>query len=347
MGGNALSKPSVRLDAGVYQNVAEGVVEALRRAFPDRAVEIIPAYAEKPDFGDLDVLVAGGQGYSPATAYEALEGVEMVRNGDVTSIGVSTEAGIFQVDVIKVPADSFEFSLRYFSFNDLGNLIGRIAHKFGFKFGHLGLLYPIRDPENPSYLLRDVLVTADFYEALEIIGYSAQGYRDALSGGGFRTLEDIFQYAVSSPYSNPDIYLLENRSSIARKRDQKRPTYNAFLEWLRTAPQETVERFPWTDSTSAERKTLRAEFLNKCRATFPAFDQEYQSGLRQIAENKQMKQFFNGEFVRRVTGKDGNDLGQLMTAAKKAFPDEAAFRSFFLTTDEEGARQFFEQLVAS
>lgn len=113
--------------------------------------ESVMSYATKVDFGDLDVLIEGGAGYDPTTIAKMLQATEVVRNGDVTSIGVKVDEGIFQVDLIKTPKESFDFTARYFGFNDFGNLVGRIAHKFGAKFGHLGLLYPIRDLDNSSF----------------------------------------------------------------------------------------------------------------------------------------------------------------------------------------------------
>lgn len=41
--------------------------------------------------------------------------------------------------------EHFNTSLEYLNWNDLGNLIGRIAHKFGLKYGHKGLLYIIKN----------------------------------------------------------------------------------------------------------------------------------------------------------------------------------------------------------
>ncbi|MFX7063789.1 hypothetical protein ABTH87_19220, partial [Acinetobacter baumannii] len=82
----------------------------------------------------------------------------------------------FQVDLIKTANTSFDFAARYFGLNDFGNLIGRIAHQFGAKFGHLGLLYPIRDVRNNSHLIAEICITSDFSEALDLLGYDAARY---------------------------------------------------------------------------------------------------------------------------------------------------------------------------
>ena len=50
-----------------------------------------------------------------------------------------------QVDLIFTEKKFYESALVYFANNDFSNLIGRIAHKHGFKYGHCGLVYVMRD----------------------------------------------------------------------------------------------------------------------------------------------------------------------------------------------------------
>ncbi|WP_457824345.1 hypothetical protein, partial [Staphylococcus aureus] len=88
----------------------------------------------------------------------------------------------------------------------------------------------------------------------------AQHYELLRANGGFRNLLDIFQFVVSSPYANLDIYLLENRNHKSRIRDSKRPTYNAFLDWLEQQTDATIPAFPWAEPGSAERELQRQEF---------------------------------------------------------------------------------------
>ena len=41
----------------------------------------------------------------------------------------------FQIDFIKVGEENWETSKNYFSYNDLGNLMGRLAQRLGVKYG--------------------------------------------------------------------------------------------------------------------------------------------------------------------------------------------------------------------
>jgi hypothetical protein len=55
------------------------------------------------------------------------------------------DGNVFQVDLISNPAESFEFASRYFSYNDAGNLVGRLAHARYTSLRHDGLYFYHRD----------------------------------------------------------------------------------------------------------------------------------------------------------------------------------------------------------
>jgi len=330
MGGNALRADSVRLPAARYRAVEQAALETLRAHYPGRRIAALASFAGKADFGDLDILIEAGAGYDPASCAAVLQATEIVLNGDVCSIGVRVEEGIFQIDLIGIGAASFAFAECYFAYNDLGNLIGRVGHQFGLKFGHQGLLYPLRDPDNASHLIAELCITTDFDLALDLLGYDAARYRSARAGGQLRTLDDIFQFAVSSPYSNRDIYLLENRNHKARIRDAKRPNYNAFLDWLDRQPPDTLPAYPWAPTGSAQRRQQQARFLDQAFARVPAFREAHDLALAASVRAKLLKRQFNGELAARATGLAGQALGQLMTRVRHSFPDQVSFETFFI-----------------
>lgn len=347
MGGKALSVASVRLPREEYFELVANVLGKLHKAFPDLKIECIPAYANKPNFGDMDILIEGGSNYSPIAAATALDSVEYVRNGDVTSYGVKVSAGIFQIDLIKAREDYFDFALKYFSFNDMGNLLGRIAHKFGLKLGHNGLLYPLRDPVNNDLLLADIVVTQDFGEALGVLGYDRSFYDANFNQSAFHDLEDIFQFVVSSQYVNREIYLLENRNYQARRRDAKRPTYNKFLQWLEQQPTNGIPAYPWPESGSPERIIFREKFINNTlKTTFPLFAKSLEEAISNHERQIKIKQYFNGSFVGSVTGFSGKCLGEFLSFIKKSYVSISLFEEFFLTASQDQAILKIEKLAS-
>jgi hypothetical protein len=346
MGGNALQVESVRLPAARYRDVASALLATLRSRFPGHRIDPIVAYASKPDFGDLDILIEDGPGYDPALIAEALKATEVVPNGDVTSIGIAVEEGIFQVDLIKIPSASFDFAENYFGFNDFGNLVGRIGHKFGTKFGHLGLLCPIRDPDNSSHLIAEVSITADFNTALTLLGYDAARYQEIRARAQFRTLDDIFRFVVSSPYANREIYLLDNRNHKSRIRDAKRPTYNAFLSWLELQPPGTLPTYLWGADESELRNEQKARFLESAFEQLPEFKKNYDDAVASWARAKQLKLQFNGALAAEVTGLSGKLLGELMARVRNSFSDEGAFETFFIEASPDEVKTKYEHEAA-
>src|SRR5699024_5199762 len=109
------------------------------RALPFRRYHVVPAYRSKPDFGDVDIVVAsdGLPDDWQERLIRALGSRAHVSNGPVFSL----EYDRFQVNILLQSESNFDFASRYFAWNNLGNLIGRIAHHLGFKFGHDGLWY--------------------------------------------------------------------------------------------------------------------------------------------------------------------------------------------------------------
>ena len=223
MGGNALSKTVTRrYEAAEYFNLADKLLSAVRKILPDARVNDVKAYGDKASFGDLDVLIEKVPDAKHRLEAELLRlGVtEIVKNSDVWSVGWND----FQVDFIFQASKHYDFSQGYFAYNDLGNFIGRIARKIGFKFGHDGLWYTKRNES--KNVVAELLVTDDFKSALEFLGYCTSRYDI-----GFRTLTNVFEYASSSRYFDPDSFDLSKRNHDSRVRDEKRQSYMQFLQW--------------------------------------------------------------------------------------------------------------------
>lgn len=332
MGGNALSHTSVRLTKQTYERVAADVVARLKTRYPGNRVYAIESYRAKPDFGDLDVLIES-TGYDPHQAAQALGAVEVVRNGPVTSVGLlvrpetpAADGNVFQVDLIRMDPQAFDFASCYFRNNDMGNLVGRVAHAMFVSLRHDGLVFYFRDGD---YKFREIVLTRDWGEALAFLGYDPERYTQ-----GFEDLEEIFQYVTTTPYFSPAIFLLENRNARARVRDRKRPTYNAFLSWCAARQNLPVFEFPQD----------KKAWLPRIAEFFPHFQAEYDKAVADLAELRAVKEKFNGDWVSQITGLKGKELGGLMKRFKESFETPEQQRDFVLNstvTDLEArVRQF-------
>lgn len=335
MGGNALKEYGAkRLDRVEYEKIASTLVTALNQIIQQAGVTgyatVVRAYRNKPSFGDIDVVVPRELHHTVSDASLAIQLPYLMNlypsfvykpNGPVTSFGIPLpDGGVFQADLIYTPADHFAFAVEYYSWNDLGNLIGRIAHKLGLRFGHDGLTMPLRDGDN---LFDTIVLTRDFKTAIQFLGYSYIRYID-----GFDDMEDIFRFTVNTPMFNSAIYDLDNRNHTARVRDKKRPTYTAFLEWLKVHP-EVDKQFNFPKD-----KTIWHPFIWD---DFPDAKIEYDAAMARLAQKKLVKSKFNGEIVRELTGLEGKELGGFITEFKNSFympENEEAFDWFIINADQ-------------
>lgn len=317
MGGNAIKQfgEAVRLLDAEYQEISLDIIARISNDVEQAFV--IPSYTNKESHGDMDVIVTTD--FWSSTTREKisdkLNAVGFIKNGEATSYAVPLDDGrLFQLDIISVPKESAEFAYHYFSYNDLGNLIGRVAHRVGFKFGHRGLEYIVRDPENSNHVVTEISVTKNFTDAIEFLGYDPDRFSN-----GFDSLDEIFEYAMSSHLATREIYLLENRNNTSRTRDRKRKTYMSFLKYLEE--RQVGELVPVTQE---EKASLRVDYLKRS-FKFYLFRQQYQQAMDNFYKEKKLKKYFNGKVVGEITGLSGKELSKFMTSFRESYGNGALF----------------------
>lgn len=330
MGGNALKNVETRrLMKDEYFALEAKVVGQLRKDFPDHRVEAIRAYRQKDSFGDMDVLFESTGLNTNMTEYikTTFNSKEVFNNGGVTSF----ECEGFQVDLIFTPSEEYETAVNYFAWNDLGNLMGRVAHKMGFKYGHDGLKMVFRDGD---YQFAEVVVTRDVEQMTKFLGYD---YERLLAG--FDTLKEMFEFAASTPFFNKEIYSLENRNHTSRTRDRKRKSYNSFLQWIEVA--EGLPAYPWADMKEQGGPKYKEEFVKRAREFFTEFGPVYDKTMADFDTWKQVKATFNGNLVREWTGLENQELGNFMKHLRETqmlVMGKEAWDSLVLTSGQEGMK---------
>lgn len=311
MGGKALGVAgvqSIRLAAREYQSATTVILDQLRTGFPEAKFTLVPAYANKADFGDADVLVS----CEPVVwenLLKSLDDLPKYKNGKVFSYGHMIDGKYFQVDLIYCGATEEEMTteLHYYGFNDLGNLVGRLAHTIGFKYGHKGLAYMLRAPSCREQVIADLHVTCDTKTIHGLLGLDHERFKQ-----GFDELEDIFQWIAASKYFHPRIYLLENVNAVSRIRDAKRKTYNAFLEWSAA-----LDDSKFVDYNDGAKESLRGHTLYEMLTSHREFAIAYNDAMAKFHKKDLAAQFFNGELVKELTGLEGKELGIFMKRIKE------------------------------
>lgn len=301
MGGRALISIGVatrRVSADEYHGfIVPKVMAGLVRALPGLRAEPVQAYRDKPDFGDMDVVIDKDtlpDGWRERVIRE-FNPTATVTNGPVFSLDVEA----VQIDLISHRSSVYDFARRYYAWNDLGNFMGRVARGMGFKLGHDGLWLLVSDTDNPSHRLEALSVTQDYDEAIGFLGYDSGRYHQ-----GFSSLKDVFAYAVSTPNFRHDWIRLENRNNKSRVRDAKRASYQAFLTWLDKE---------WRGAPTNE-PVDKAACLSAAYHLFNGLAAKHDSILAYGRATKAFKERFNGNVVADMTGLSGKPLGQRMAA---------------------------------
>lgn len=300
MGGNALKTAKTRrFDAEEYFDLWCEVNQMMGEHFVWQTMrrELIPAYAKKETFGDMDILYYvrpyGWRDKETNTCYpltveevkKIFKPTEIVQNGSVISFDYEE----CQIDLIYSHVDLFDYALGYYSYNDLGNLVGKLARRFGMKHGHDGLWLPIRDDDA---IFDEILLTTDIRKTYEFLKLDADKVSE-----GFEDLDEIFRFVASSPFYDPELYKLENLNHIAKVRDKKRETYRKFLEFGEkyTGP---------VGQMNPDKKFYLMMVLDH----FGKMD-EFKRIMEQVCLMREARRVFNGEIVSAVTGLTSKDLG--------------------------------------
>ena len=264
---------------------------------PVKSASEIPAFREKESFGDMDILYTTSDGVPLTVDWvkQTYNPNEIIKNGTVISFDFEE----LQIDLIHSAIGSFDYGLSYFSWNDAGNLIGKLAHQFGLKHGHEGLFLPLRDGNNQ---FETITLTLDHDYTLSFLGLDADRFNS-----GFDNLEDMFNWVAASPYYSPDWYKLENLNSVAKIRDRKRETYNKFLAF--------GERWEGPRHPKIKDKTVHLErIFSEFRNSKLSFD----LAMERLCLQQAAKVKFNGQMVSDITGLVAKDLGIFMKFIKES-----------------------------
>ncbi len=149
----------------------------------------------------------------------------------------------FQIDLIKCSSlEQMEFAKFYFSYGDLGAILGRFCNYHGVKIGHMGFwidvyentIYPDK-PFDPSRNIGEIHLTMEPDKACEFLGLDWNKWFS-----GFSNLIEIFDWIKSSKYFVQKIFAELNYDHM--KRAKMRPMYMKFIEYIGLNPLEVNGR---------------------------------------------------------------------------------------------------------
>ena len=174
----------------------------------------------KTSFGDIDIIVPTGH---LEGVYEVLKENELpfFTNGIVTSYLTHDKV---QIDLINIEPSKIEYAVKYFSYGDHGNILGRILkHELNVKNSFNGLYYIYRNER----FKRDILLSMDYDDVFKLLSLDKEPFYE-----GFETEYDLFNWIATSPLIKEDAFKLENLTNKDRARDRKRKFYNQWVAYL-------------------------------------------------------------------------------------------------------------------
>lgn len=257
------------------------------------------SFKNKDSHGDLDIIVEGD--VIPAEElikiFE-LEKSQVSRNSDVISIYYK---GKYQVDLCFHPKDSYRSAYEYQRGSDAGNCVGRLCHALGFKYGHKGLLYPIKLSDSEA--LGEVVISSDTKKIHEFLDLDHDVWND-----GFENPEAMYQWIMKSKYFNPSMFAFENLNSVNRIRNKKRPVYAGFVEYL-----ENNVRDEEGDEPYFEIPKNKNEYFWNALIHFNSINvlNKIKDMLSDHRDAKDAHEIFNGNDIRELLSIEGKELGKV------------------------------------
>lgn len=301
MGGKALKQIGIETQRKTTEDLIRIYQEISQRLHKiGLTTHLVDFYRSKETHGDLDILIKM-QG-------QPVNLKNWVRDNITTNLVyskpvVSFEYENFQVDLIPIAQSNWETAKFFFDKDPSANLMGKITHKFGLKYGWAGLVYPFRNFS--GRLTRDIVISKDPRKICEFLGFDYDRYIN-----GFDTLEEIFEFVVGSKYFNTDYFRMENLGHIDRKRNKKRQTYQQFLEYVNTIKK---------PGYVFDKKDSYIDYIDK---EFPEakLKQKLKILYKKDEQAKEIASKFNGRLVmQRIPELKGKELGEALNSFKSMF----------------------------
>jgi hypothetical protein len=327
MGGQLFKNITRRYSKNEYDTLKIEIISELKNIW-NTEFYICDSYRNKKSFGDMDIQVLNNNTLDnikyKLQTYFNTENVNC--NGNVYSF-VYKE---FQIDLILHTNENYEFAKFWFSYDPCSNLIGKICHKLGLKYGFQGLVYPYRGFSGS--VVTDILISQDSRKIFDFLGFDYDRYLK-----GFETLNDIFDYVVNSKYFDYTNYNAENMNHTDRKRNRKRATFQEFLKYLEDNG--ITKTYDWKP---------RIEYLVDVDKFFPEckFTEQIETLNEKNRKAKIVSEKFNGKMIMDWTAESGTKIGNIIAEFQKYVDNYVMvgnFKSWVYESDIEDIELSFKR----
>lgn len=243
MGGKALKKVQTqRLEKMRYENVKNKIANIL---IPYIKIQFLYEVSDKKDFGDLDILYDISENHIEIVDLikRLFYPKEIVKNGTVLSFSYlinEENQTYFQIDLIK--SNNLKMDLFYFSYGDLGGILGRITKHYGVTFGNTGLWLNLEENLIETYLkknekynktkvsksINDKIILTQNPEEISI--YLGLDYKKWEKG--FSNNQEIYDFVIQTHFFKSKLFEISSLNHEHMRRYNKRPMYREFVDYV-------------------------------------------------------------------------------------------------------------------
>lgn len=335
MGGKALLKYGIetrRLNTDDFNRLATNIS---KQVSIDLGINtyVPKCYHRKETHGDLDLLLKidhefHNKGFNLRKYINnTFKPNAIFNNGGVYSFDYED----FQIDFIPIKESNWDNAKTYFSYDPLGNIMGKTFYRFGLSYGWDGLQYRFRGFS--GRVSKDILITKDVRKIFEFGGYNYDRFLQ-----GFDTLEEIFDFAIDSKYFNFDVFKFENLKHKDKKRNRKRGSYHQFLKYIE-------DNNPDNKVSFSKDKDI---YLHLIDESFP--NVKIMEKLEKLKENdeinKQLAEKFNGNVIMKWYPElQGKILGNAIKEFKFSLGEN--YKKFILENNIDIIRNHFAKIYTN
>lgn len=318
MGGNSFVKTGVaRLSLETFNKVKTIVQHDLQNYFKTDICFHMP---EKVNFGDVDIIYIPAKEHGGLTMSAVIQQIfnprEIVISGDVLSFTYFFEetCEFYQVDMILV--EDLEMGKFYYSYGDLGNLVGHMTDKLGIKFGINGLYVYLHNRILEDRGIEFGLASANRQKIIlndcpkEICEFLEM---DFTAWGRFKTDTEVFEWIKTCKMFNKDTF--RDGASNHRKKNIRRKMYSSFCDTIESANDKltvTGSKEVQDDTVIVEQQLSAIEYFGK-QSELDLLIQDCKDKYRVATERK--KKFNAKKFL--AYGIENRNLGEAMLSFKE------------------------------
>jgi hypothetical protein len=222
MGGNALKNVYVsRININNYNLIKKDIFNKLSFNKFSLSIEFDYLYdvPNKIDFGDLDIIYKANDNINMNNLLiEKFNPHEIIVNGKVTSMSYYLESSneYYQIDFIK--CKNLKMSKFFYSYGDVGGIIGTITKFYGLTFGENLLCNISKETIYENINDIKIILSDDPQQICLYLDFNFNKWNN-----GFENKELIFDWIISSSWFHKDIF---------NKSKNSRPFYNEFYDYI-------------------------------------------------------------------------------------------------------------------